>query len=207
MNSTPATIIALFITLQACAAAPVHQSDKADTKSEATIVPAGSATKIQSDLTELNLNMPYDDNCDCGSEKATNHTVFDRGYQALLDGDYDKAMQHFQHFQNLASSLTEELEAKIAIAYVRILPSSSHYDPEKAWKAYGSILKKDVKNMDIHLSTRIIFQSLQNMLDLHIEEGRLRSSNTLLQANINKHEKALDRLRELTVGRSRNSTQ
>ncbi len=67
---------------------------------------------------------------------AADYTFLEKGYRALLDGEYDEAMQHFQRYQRLESSPRADLEAGIAIAYVRMLPRSAFYDPVAARKDF-----------------------------------------------------------------------
>ena len=94
----------------------------------------------------MQLNFPQQDKCDCSPARAKqDYTFLKKAAGPLLDGEYDDAMESFQRYQRLESSPRADLEAGIAIAYVRMLPRSSFYDPVAARTAFRALREQNAK--------------------------------------------------------------
>ena len=128
------------------------------------------------------------------------YTFLEQGYRALLDGEYDEAMAHFERYQQLESSPRADLEAGIAIAYVRMLPRSSFYDPVLARNSFKVLREQNAKELKVHEYTRLMRQSLLNLLQLQDKIDTLKAENATLKDDLKKREEALKRLRDLTLG-------
>lgn len=186
---------ALVLTLSACAS------------SGQTIPPppppqaAAGAQVADEKVPELNLNLPAATHCDCpAAAPQVDFTFLEKGYKALLDGEYETAMENFQRYQRLESSPRANLEAGLAIAYLRMLPRSPYYNPDLARSSFKLLREQDAKALKIHNYTRLMRQALLNMLKLQAEQQKLEKKNVTLQAELKKREEALKRLRELTLG-------
>ena len=127
------------------------------------------------------------------------YTFLDKGYRYLLDGEYGDAMEYFLRYQRLESSPRAQLEAGIAITYVQMLPRTNYYNPIVAGSSFRVLRKQNAKELKVHEYTRLMRQSLINMLKLQGSIDELSTSNTILQADLKKLEEALKRLRELTL--------
>jgi hypothetical protein len=188
--------LALTLFLQACITSP------AQTDSAAASV-AGqnkeSQAAIEGSVPELELNLPEQSQCDCIVEPVADYTFLEKGYRALLDGEYDDAMESFLRYQRLESSPRAQLEAGIAITYVQMLPRSNFYNPQVARSAFSVLRKQKPKALDVHDYTRLMRQSLINLLELQGEIAELKSSNAVLKEDLKKREEALKRLRDLTL--------
>lgn len=188
----PPLILALM--LQACAVGPAPAPAVS-----AAPIPTGPAAAA-GDVPELQLNFPQQDKCDCSPARAKqDYTFLEKGYRALLDGEYDDAMESFQRYQRLESSPRADLEAGIAIAYVRMLPRSSFYDPVAARTAFRALREQNAKALRVHDYTRLMRQSLLNLLELQEDIDKLRADKAVLKEDLQKREEALKRLRDLTL--------
>jgi len=178
----------LALLLQACTSTPVNQSTAAATGAETAAEP------------ELTLNLPQPEDCSCTPDKPVDYTFLDKGFSALLDGEYVEAVQHFQRYQRLEASPRADWEARISIAYVSMLPRSPFYDPEAARKTFRELKEQKPKEFNAHDYTRLMRQSVLNFLILEQRIEDLERSNTILKTDLEKREEALKRLRELTLG-------
>ena len=184
---------ALTLLLQACATAPAPAS-------VSPVPPNAAAEETPSEnVPELKLNLPQQNRCDCTPPEAADYTFLEKGYRALLDGDYGDAMEYFLRYQRLESSPRAQLESGIAITYVQMLPRSSFYNPQVARSSFSVLRKQNAKELKVHDYTRLMRQSLINFLELQDEISKLKASNTNLQENLKKREEALKRLRDLTL--------
>jgi hypothetical protein len=185
----------LTLLLQACANTPASPATVPVETSSAPGATAGSDT-----VPELTLNLPDPAECACTADTPADYTFLDKGFDALLDGEYIDAVQYFQRYQRLESSPRADWEAAIAIAYVSMLPRSPFYDPEAARSSFKELRKQNAKDLKVHDYTRLMRQSLLNFLiqEQHIED--LESTNATLKGDLEKREEALKRLRQLTLG-------
>jgi TolA-binding protein len=201
-RSTAFAPIALALLLQACATAPPAAPTQgaaapAADAEQAAEAAAPAASKV--DVPELELNLPQQENCKCVTPTAADYTFLEKGYRSLLDGEYKDAMEHFQRYQRLESSPRADLEAGIAIAYVQMLPRSSFYDPVVARSSFRVLREKNAKKLGVHDYTRLMRQSLLNLLELQDKIDELKGNNKTLKEDLKKREEALKRLRELTL--------
>ena len=203
MQSTGSKLTApvvLALLLQACVAAPPVPETAASPNVVAEPAPEKqAATRSPDDVPELTLSLPAPGKCDCSTAPAPDYTFLEKGYRALLDGEYDDAMQHFQRYHRLETSPRADLEAGIAIAYVQMLPRSSFYDPQVARSSFKVLREKNAKKLRVHDYTRLMRQSLINLLELQSDIDELKARNITLKDDLKKREEALKRLRDLTL--------
>ena len=190
--------LALALLLQACTAVPAVPPAPAPTPIAAA-TPGEPPVAGGDQATELTLNMPQSKECDCAQAAAIDYTFLDKGYRALLNGEYEDAMQHFQRYQRLESSPRADLEAGIAIAYVMMLPRSAFYDPVAARKSFSVLKEQNAKELKVHDYTRLMRQALLNLLELQDDIDKLKTDNASLKEDLRKREEALKRLRDLTL--------
>ena len=197
-RSRVTALLVLAFSLQACAASPAAPPAAAAPTVVATTPrePPVAAAAVP----PLPLNLPELAECDCSEAPTTDYTFLEQGYRALLDGEYDEAMAHFERYQQLESSPRADLEAGIAIAYVRMLPRSSFYDPVQARNAFRTLREQNAKELGVHDYTRLMRQSLLNLLELQDKLDKLKANNSVLKDDLEKREEALKRLRDLTLG-------
>lgn len=192
MLRTNATLmsIAVLCLLQACTAAtPVNNAP--------TPVTAGSAGADT--VPELTLNLP-EENCTCVVEGQHDYTFLERGFAELAEGDHIEAVQAFQRYKRLEQSPSAQLEADIAIAYVSTLSKSPFYDPVAARKAHRRLYKRLKPDMEVHQNILFMRDSLETFGAMQRHIVNLQASNATLKEDLMKREKALKRLRELTLG-------
>ena len=152
---------------------------------------------------ELNLNLPAgDEGCECVPREpgeVSDRTFLERGVEMLAAGDMIEAVQHFQRFQRMEPQPLAQWEARLAIAYVSMLPSSPYYDVQAASESYRA-LEREMPLGVPHESVVLMRQALETFVTLnrHIEDLEQRSS--ILEEDLEKREQALRRLRELTLG-------
>ena len=173
-----------------------------------TPAPDGApAAVVDEKVPELHLNLPGATSCDCPvSAQQVDSTFLDKGYKALLDGEYEAAMEYFQRYQRVASSPAEELEARIAIAYTRMVPGTEFYNSKKARRAVNGISNQNISNVRIKDYIVLMLQSLRNLLELRYKLDKLETSNSILKEDLKKREEALKRLRDLTLGQKASSS-
>ncbi len=189
---------ALVLLLQACAAAPEVPREPAVSPATATGT-TEPRLPLDGDMPEFDLTLPQQGQCDCTTARGADYTFFEKGYRALLDGEYEDAMQQFERYQRLESSPRADLEAGIAIAYVRMLPRSSYYDPVTARNAFRVLREQNAKELKVHDYTRLMRQALINLLELQDKIDKLKAGNAMLEEDLKKREEALKRLRDLTL--------
>ena len=158
--------------------------------------PAGDSAAVP----ELTLNLP-EENCICevpGDQ--ADYTFLEKGFDALVEGDYIEAVQSFQRYQRLEESPEAQLESKIAIAYVHSLSKSPFFDPVEARRAHRHLYKKLKPGMELHPKILFMRDSLEafGVMQRHIVD--LETANATLTEDLKKREVALKRLRELALG-------
>lgn len=148
---------------------------------------------------ELTLNLPHSD-CSCQQEQQ-DYTFLEKGFRALEAGEYLESLQYFQRYQRIEKTASADTEARIAIAYLSILPESPIFDREAAAASYAD-LRRDA-NGDLELQEKILLlrASLETFLELQQQVDRLKLSNSNLRLELEKREDAIKRLRDLTLGR------
>ena len=201
-RSTAFAPIALALMLQACATAPASPTQTAAASAAAATEQAAGPLEpavSKADVPELELNLPQQEQCNCAPPASADYTFLEKGYRSLLDGEYRDAMEHFERYQRLESSPRADLEAGIAIAYVQMLPRSSFYDPVVARNSFRVLREQNAKKLKVHDYTRLMRQSLLNLLELQDKIDELKVNNTTLKEDLKKREEALKRLRDLTL--------
>jgi hypothetical protein len=153
----------------------------------------------QEEVPEITLNLPAND-CVC-EQLQTNYTFIEKAFIALEEGEYLEALQYFQRYQRIENSAVADLESRIAIAYLSILPDSPIYDRDAAVQSYRTLRGAITPEMDLHGEVRLMRQSLETFLDNYGQIERLKVSNGSLRAELEKREEAIKRLRDLTLGR------
>jgi TolA-binding protein len=189
----------LALLLQACVAAPATAPPEPVVD---TVALEQELPEQGGDLPELELHLPPPGKCDCKVAPTADYTFFEKGYRALLDGEYEDAMQHFQRYQRLENSPRADLEAGIAIDYIRMLPRSSFYDPKAARESFKELRERNAKELGVHDYTRLMRQALLNLLELQDKISKLRADNAVLTEDLQKREEALKRLRDLTLNQN-----
>ncbi|MEM1153565.1 MAG: hypothetical protein AAGI44_05455 [Pseudomonadota bacterium] len=189
---------AIALLVQACSSTPEQTVAVPMPEKEPAAVDQPTVTPVP----ELELNLPQQTPlCDCPEEdEDKDYTFLEKGYRALLDGEYEEAMDYFLRYQRLESSPRAQLEAGIAITYVQMLPRSNYYNPEIARSSFNVLRKQNAKALGVHDYTRLMRQSLINFVIVQNQLDDLRSKNQNLQGELDKREDALKKLRDLTLG-------
>lgn len=187
----------LALLLQACSSTPEQSTTDVPPSTESTATDQTSVPTVP----ELQLNLPQQiPACDCPEEEEKDYTFLEKGYRALLDGEYEEAMDYFLRYQRLESSPRAQLEAGIAITYVQMLPRSNYYNPEVARSSFNVLRNQNAKALGVHDYTRLMRQSLINFVIVQNQLDELRSRNQNLQQELDKRDDAIKRLRDLTLG-------
>jgi TolA-binding protein len=193
-----AAVVIMALMLAGCATGSTVSPGPAETatppgKAAAPVAAAG-------EVPELTLHLPENVPCACTEDPSRDTTFLEQGYSALLDGEYEEAMQEFERYQRLESSPRADLEAGIAIAYVQMLPRSPYYAPDKARASFKVLRQQNAKELKVNDHTRLMRQALLNLLQLQNRVDELKVDKALLQEDLKKREEALKRLRDLTLG-------
>ena len=190
-SALPAAAI-LACLLQACAtSAPPEPASE-------TQPPAQSQPQP---VPELTLNLPKQKDCICKeAEESRDYTFLEKGFDALVVGEYIEAVQYFQRYNRLEDTPESDWETGIAIAYISMLAQSPFYDPEVARKSYRRLKKKYGDNLDLHEMTLMMRDSLETFVGMERNIEKLQADNATLRKELEKREEAIRRLRELTLG-------
>ena len=92
------------------------------------------------------------------------------------------------------------MEAKIAIAYLSILPDSPIYDGEAARTSYRQLRKGIQPDWKMNEKILLLQDSLETFLEMQQQLVELERDNATLRSELDKREKAIKRLRDLTLG-------
>jgi tetratricopeptide (TPR) repeat protein len=161
--------------------------------------PAVAPVRAPEDV-ELTLNLPDQaSGCECTLPGARDATFLERGVVVLARGDYIEAVQYFQRYQRLEKTPLAQWEARLAIAYASMLPSSPFYDVDAARAAYVE-LQADEPEGEKHHSVVLMQQALETFVSWSAISRMLENRAAMLQEDLDKREQALKRLRELTLG-------
>jgi hypothetical protein len=148
---------------------------------------------------ELTLNLPSAD-CSCQQEQQ-DYTFLEKGFRALEAGEYLESLQYFQRYQRIEKTASADAEARIAMAYLSILPESPIFDREAAAASYAELRRDANGDLELHEKILLMRASLETFLDLQQQVDRLKLSNSNLRLELEKREDAIKRLRDLTLGR------
>ena len=183
---------ALVLLLQACATAP-----------DATAPAEGAPDEPRrGPVPELTLNLPDQskDKCDCSQQVSVDRTFLEKGFANLAAGDYREAVNYFRRYQRLESAPGVDLEANIAVAYVKMIPQSPYYNWRTARESYLRLMRKPPTNVQLNEQIVLMRDMLAILSDLHMQINDLQSENATVTENLEKREEALRRLRELMLG-------
>lgn len=190
-SALPAVIL-LALCLQACSST---QTQPPPTAPEPQPVPE--------EVPELTLNLPHQDNCSCVTavkNPSHDYTFLEKGFSALVAGDYIEAVQYFERYKRLEDTPASEWEAGVAVAYISMLAESPFHDPEAARKSYRSLRKKYGEELKVHEVTLMMRNSLETFIGMDRRIDELKSENSKLREELAKRDEAIRRLRELTLG-------
>jgi hypothetical protein len=184
--SRPAFLVLAFssvLFLQACGGAP-RQSQ-----------PVESTEPVP----EITLTMPK---ADCRCEKVEHdYTFLEKGFKALHEREYLESLQYFQRYQRIEKSALANMEARIAIAYLSILPDSPIFDSRAARDSYRELRRGIQPEWEMHEKILLMQDSLETFLDIQAQVSELEQDNADLRNELEKREIAIKRLRDLTLGR------
>jgi len=170
------------------------------------LVAACGGTPVQEDqasqkpVPELTLNMPVN-NCNCDGLREQNYTFLEKGFMALQSGEYLESLQYFQRYQRIEKSELSNNEARIAIAYLSILPDSPIFDREAARDSYSRLKLSEAVTEGMDERILLLRDSLDTFIDMEEQIERLLETNSDLRSELQKRESAIKRLRDLTLGR------
>jgi hypothetical protein len=160
----------------------------------------GSTPAEPEPVPELNLNLPPAE-CKCQEEQQADFTFLEKGFAALHDGEYLESLQYFQRYQRIEQSAIADIEARIAIAYLSILPQSPIFDSAAARDSYREIRQDIQPDWQLHPRVQVMQDSLESFLDMQAELSELERDNRDLRKELQRREEAIKRLRDLTLGR------
>lgn len=178
----------LALCLQACASSP-PETPITETQPEA--------------VPELNLNLPDQEDCVCvdnGEPESSDYTFLEKGFSALVAGEYIDAVQYFERYKRTEDSPESAWEVGVAVAYVSMLAESPFHDPETARKSYRRLRNKYGEEMQVHEQTLLMRDSLETFIGMDRRVDELETENARLSEELEKRDEAIRRLRELTLG-------
>ncbi len=152
---------------------------------------------------ELTLNLPRP-GCVCeqdAAEDGADFTFLERGVAAMIEGEYLESLQYFQRYQRIEQAPVADIEARIAIAYLSILPDSPIFDAEAVGASYRRIRREQRSEWQLHEHVRVMQASLESFLSMQTKLSELRHDNENLSGELRRQEEAIKRLRDLTLGR------
>jgi hypothetical protein len=179
---TPVCVLSLLL-LQACASVPEQETEQ----------------KASEPVPEITLTMPQS-NCACEEEKQ-DYTFLEKGFKALHEREYLESLQYFQRYQRIETSPQADVEARIAFAYLSILPDSPIYDSQAARVSYDRLRRSIQPEWELYDKILLMQDSLETFLDLQRQIVDLEKDNGDLILELEKRETAIKRLRDLTLGR------
>ncbi len=125
----------------------------------------------------------------------------EKGFNTLEAGEYLESLQYFQRYQRIEQSPTAEAEARIAIAYLSILPDSPIFDRQAAAESYAQLQRDTDSDLELHGKVLVMRDSLVTFFDMQRQIDQLKQGNRGLRKELQKREAAIKRLRDLTLGR------
>ncbi len=162
--------------------------------------PAQEATPESAEpVPEITLNMPQS-NCNC-EEETHDYTFLEKGFNALHRREYLESLEYFQRYQRIEKNAVADMEAKIAIAYLSILPDSPIYDSRAARDSYRELRQGIQPDWELQENILLMQDSLETFLQIQRQLLALERDNADLRAELEKRETAIKRLRDLALGR------
>ena len=180
MRSALLPLVLLTLCLSGCASAPEQVAEQS--------------------VPELNLNLPSP-GCDCEQPEASDVTFLEKGLEALHAADYLESLQYFQRYQRLENSPVANVEVRIAITYLSMLPDSPLFDGEVVGDSYRRIKLELRPEWHLHQGIRLMLVALESFLSMQSRLVALERANADLQTQLRIREEAITRLRDLTLGR------
>lgn len=174
----------------------------------ASLIGCGSAVtreqRADADVVpEITLNLPTETACQClptAESDAKDHTFLERGIENLSRGEHIEAIKAFQRYQRLEKTELAAWETGIAIAFTSTLPNSPFYDAESSRATYARLKKSYRKEFKVHQSVLLMRDALEMFVAMLDQTEELERANAALAEDLEKREKALKRLRDLTLG-------
>lgn len=149
---------------------------------------------------EITLNLPSE-SCVCEEEEEHDYTFLEKGFRTLHDGDYLESLQYFQRYLRMETSPRAKYEARVAIAYLSILPDSPIFDSRSVEASYPSLQRSRDPDWRVHDQILLMEETLEGFLDMQRQITRLQQSNRVLRDDLEKKEEAIKRLRDLLLGK------
>ncbi len=165
--------------------------------------PEPEQQRAPAEVPELTLNLPEQDDCACvtaAQGQARDFTFLEKGFSALVAGEYIEAVQYFERYKRLENSAASEWEAGVAVAYISMLAESPFHNPEAARKSYRHLRKKYGEELKVHEVTLMMRDSLETFMGMDRRLDELEGENARLKEELAKRDEAIRRLRELTLG-------
>ncbi|MCZ6828501.1 MAG: hypothetical protein O7F73_02740 [Gammaproteobacteria bacterium] len=172
-----------LLLLQACGSSPAQEATDESTEP----------------VPEITLNMPQS-NCSC-EEETQDYTFLEKGFNTLHEREYLESLEYFQRYQRIEKNAVADVEAKIAIAYLSILPDSPIYDSRAARASYRELRRGIQPDWKLHEKIQLMQDSLETFLEIQRQLVELEQNNADLRSELAKRETAIKRLRDLTLGR------
>jgi hypothetical protein len=160
--------------------------------------PTGGGVSSGGAAEEITLNMPQQ-NCLCESS-SDEEAFLEKGFDSLHEGQFLEALQYFQRYQRLEKTDRADLQAKIAIAYLSIIPDSPIYDSEAARDSYRQLRTQVSQQEPLYGKIQLVQDSLETFLEMESNISDLKQENARLRKELAKREQAIKRLRDLTLG-------
>lgn len=152
---------------------------------------------------EIVLNLPAASKCACeegGAQVSANVTFLQKGIEALTLGDHISAVQYFQRHQRIERTEAAAWETAVAIAFISTLPSSPFFEPQSSRASFERLSKQYRADMQVDSGVLLMRDSLEMFVSMLDNVDELRRQVDGLQDDLDKREKALKRLRDLTLG-------
>ncbi len=152
---------------------------------------------------EIVLNLPASSSCRCDESASVDNvsvTFLEKGIEALTRGDHISAVQYFQRHQRIERTEAAAWETAVAIAFISTLPSSPFFEPQSSRASFERLSKQYRADMQVHSGVLLMRDSLEMFVSMLDQADELRRQVDALQDDLDKREKALKRLRDLTLG-------
>ena len=155
---------------------------------------------------ELTLNLPRSQagDCECpGAAGARNTTLFDRGLVALAAGHVEEATEHFRRYRRLETTAIAQWEADVALTWASVLADRRSLDRAALAAGLQRLQPPPAGDTRPHATAHLMHAALQALAAMHGQLADLEQRNANLEDDLEKREEAIKRLRELTLGPSR----
>ena len=120
-------------------------------------------------------------------------------HNLYVSGNLDAAMLAYERILARAEEPSDQLNALIALALIRLVPSSRLQDLEAASLILDEIDKR-IERSDLYYAYFGQLELLRQIQSYQQRIANLRATNGSLEAELARKEEAIRKLRELTVG-------